>query len=174
MRRKDREMDRDFGLAIIDQAEYGILSMVDDNQTPYGVPLSLVRVNNTLYFHAAKVGRKADILAKNTAVSIAFIGCVKVPQKYSDAELDEIVKQPSKVGTMLSNVFTTEFESTIITGKAVLVVEEAEKTKALQAICQKYTPTKMQYADIAIKAGVSGVAIYKIEIETLSAKCKKL
>ncbi len=174
MRRKDREMDRDFGLAVIDQAEYGILSMVDDDQMPYGLPLSLVRVDDTLYFHAAKVGRKVEILSKNNAVSIAFIGRVKVPQKYNNAELDEIVKQPNKVGTILSNVFTTEFESAIVTGKAILVVEEDEKIKALQAICQKYTPTKMQYADIAIKAGVSSVAIYKIEIETLSAKCKKL
>ncbi len=174
MRRKDREMDYDFGLAVIDQAEYGVLSMVDDNQMPYGVPLSLVRVDNTLYFHAAKVGRKADILSKNAAVSIAFVGRVKVPQKYGDAELDEIVKLPNKVGTILSNVFTTEFESAVVTGNAVLVVEETEKIKALQAICQKYTPTKMQYADIAIKAGVSSVAIYKVEIETLSAKRKKL
>ncbi len=173
MRRKDREMDRTFGLAVIDRAVYGVLSMVD-GATPYGVPLSIVRVDNSLYFHAAKVGRKADLLADNSAVSIAFVGRVEVPQKYDNDQLDEIVKQPKKVGLILSNVFTTEFESAIVSGKAVLVDDEAEKVMALQAICQKYTPTKMQYADIAIKAGVSSVAIYKIEIETLSAKRKKL
>ncbi len=174
MRRKDREMDRSFGLAVIDRATYGIMSMVDDENTPYGVPLSIVRIDNNLYFHAAKAGRKADILAKNNAVSIVFVGRVEVPQKYDNTELDEIVKQSKKVSQILSDVFTTEFESAIVFGKAVLVDDEAEKVMALQAICQKYTPTKMQYADIAIKAGVSSVAIYKIEIETLSAKRKKL
>ncbi len=174
MRRKDREMDREFGLAVIDRSVYGTMSMVDGDKTPYGIPLSIVRVDNALYFHAAKVGRKVDILKDNPNVSVAFVGRVKVPQKYSDSDIEAMIQQPSRVGNMVSNVFTTEFESAIVTGKAVLVCDEVEMTKALMAICQKYTPTKMQYADIAIKDGMPAVAIYKIEIETLSAKRKKV
>ena len=38
MRRRDREMGREFGLEIIDRSKYGILSMVDENKEPYGIP----------------------------------------------------------------------------------------------------------------------------------------
>lgn len=50
MRRKDREMDREFGLKVIDKATYGVLAMVDEGK-PYCIPLSIVRDGNTLYFH---------------------------------------------------------------------------------------------------------------------------
>ncbi len=173
MRRKDRAMDRDFALSLIDRAAYGVLSMAAA-ATPYGIPLSLVRIDDCLYFHAAKVGRKVDILAKNDQVSVAFIGRVAVPEKYSAADLATIVEDSERPGQVLGDVFTTEFESAIVAGRAQRVEDRAEKERALLAICQKYTPTKMQYADIAIRAGVAQVAIYKIKIETLTAKRKKI
>lgn len=56
MRRKDREMSSEFGLKVIDKSRYGILSTVDE-ELPYGIPLSIVRDDNTLYFHSAKQGK---------------------------------------------------------------------------------------------------------------------
>lgn len=43
MRRKDREMSREFGLEVIDRAAYGVLSVVDSDGAPYALPLSIVR-----------------------------------------------------------------------------------------------------------------------------------
>ncbi len=91
MRRKDREMDRQFGLAVIDRARYGVMSMVAADNLPYGVPLSLVRVDEKLYFHAAKVGRKAEILAANPTVSVTFVGRAEVPEKYQLADIAQAV-----------------------------------------------------------------------------------
>ena len=56
MRRKDREMDKDFGLEVIDKSKYGVISLVDNNNMPYSVPLSIVRDGDMLYFHSATVG----------------------------------------------------------------------------------------------------------------------
>ena len=93
MRRKDREMGKEFAMHIIDNSRYGVISMIDvENNQPYGVPLSIVRDENNLYFHSAMDGRKVKILAKNPNVSIAFIGKGKVPENYTKEELDEIVK----------------------------------------------------------------------------------
>ncbi len=174
MRRKDREMDRQFGLSVIDRSVYGVLSMVDSGQLAYGVPLSIVRVDDSLYFHAAKAGRKAEILAANPAVSVAFIGQVAVPEKYQLADIAQAVKDKKQVGRIMGDVFTTEFESAIVCGKVTLVEDDDEKVLALRAICQKYTPTKMQYADLAIEASFKQVAIYRIDIENLTAKRKKV
>lgn len=173
MRRRDREMDREFGLEIIDRSKYGILSMVDENKEPYGIPLSIVREGNFLYFHSAREGRKVDIFKKNTNVSLAFVGGVEVPENYTKSELEEITKDMSKVSLLISNVFTTEFESVIVKGKVKLIEDEKERTRAMKLICQKYTPTKMEHVDMALKAGLSKANVYKIEMENISAKRKK-
>lgn len=51
MRRRDREMNREFGLEVIDKSIYGVLSIVADDNEPYSIPLSIVRDGNKLYFH---------------------------------------------------------------------------------------------------------------------------
>jgi len=173
MRRKDREMDREFGLGIIDKARYGVLSMLDEENGPYGVPLSLVREGGTLYFHSAKEGKKVSGLAKNPRVSAAFVGDTKIPENYTNEELDEILQDESQAALLTSKVFTTEFESAIVTGTARLVADEEEKLRALRLICQKYTPAKMAYFDLAAKAGINRAVVYAIEIEGITAKRKK-
>ncbi len=173
MRRKDREMNREFGLKVIDKSRYGVLSLVDDDKKPYGIPLSIVRDGDKLYFHSSKEGRKADILSKKPDVSVAFIGAVFVPEIYTNEKLDEILKDESKAGILVNSVFTTEYESAIVRGKAELIQDEDEKIKAIRLICEKYIPTKMDYFDLAIKVGLNKADLYKIEIEEITAKRKK-
>ena len=173
MRRKDREMSREFGLEVIDKARYGVISMIDEYNEPYGIPLSIVRDKSTLYFHSAMDGRKVKIFEKNPNVSISFIGEIKIPEKYTKGELDEIAKDESKAVLLISSVFTTEYESAVVKGKVRLVEDEEEKIKAMRLICEKYTSTKMDYFDIAVKSGLKRTNIYEVEIEEITAKRKK-
>ena len=57
MRRRDREMPKEFALEIIDKCGYAVLSMIDQD-APYAVPISVARDGDTVYFHCAKEGRK--------------------------------------------------------------------------------------------------------------------
>ena len=173
MRRKDREMDREFGLKVIDKSIYGVLSMVDNDNELYGVPLSIARDGNTLYFHSAMDGRKVKALEENPKVSVVFVGETKIPEIYSNEELDEIMKDKSKAGILSSKVFTTEFESAIVVGRVKLVEDDEERVRGLRLICEKYTPTKMVYFPMAVKAGLKGTNVYSIEIEEITAKRKK-
>lgn len=173
MRRKDREMNAQFGIQIIDKASYGVLSMVDENGEPYGIPLSIVRDGNTLYFHSAMDGKKVKIFEKNPKVNIAFVGDVNIPENYTREELDEISKDESKASVFISSVFTTEYESAVVKGQVKPVEKEEEKVKGMKLICEKYTPTKMDYFDIAIKTGLKRTNVYKVEIEEIKAKRKK-
>ena len=172
MRRKDREMSAEFGIGVIDKSRYGVISMVDENE-PYGIPLSIVRDGNNLYFHSAKDGRKVKVLENNPNVSVTFVGEVKIPELYTKEELDEILKDETKTGLLTSNVFTTEYESAVVKGKATLVEEQAEKIKALKLICEKLTPDKMDYFYAAIKLALNNTNVYKIEIKEVTAKRKK-
>lgn len=172
MRRKDREMDREFGIKIIDKAQYGVVSMVDGEKA-YGLPLSLVRNGDFLYFHSAKEGRKVDVLDKNPNVSIVFVGDKNIPENYSYEELEEMNQDPSKAIKFISSVFTTEFESAIVTGRVEKVQDRDEKVKAMRSVCEKYTPDKMKYFDTAINAGLSRTNVYRIEIGKITSKRKK-
>lgn len=173
MRRKDREMSREFGFEIIDKSKYGVLSMVDENNEAYGIPLSIVREGDILYFHSAMDGSKVKILKKNPKVSIAFVGETKIPENYTKEELDGIIKDESKTTMLISKVFTTEFESAVVAGKAKLVDDDKEKIKALKLICEKYAPNKMDYFTMAIKAGLKRTNVYSISVEEIKAKRKK-
>ena len=173
MRRKDREMNREFGLEVIDKSRYGVVSMIDKDNEPYGIPLSIVRYENILYFHSAMDGRKVKIFEKNPNVSISFVGETKIPENYTKGELDEIAKDESKSVLLISRVFTTEYESVVMKGKVRLIEDKEEKIKAMRLICEKYTPTKMDYFDVAIKSGLKRTNVYGIEIEEIKAKRKK-
>lgn len=173
MRRKDREMDIEFGKKIIDKSKYGILSMINMESEPHGLPLSIVRDGDILYFHSSMDGEKVEIFANNNNLSVTFVGNVKVPEIYTNEELDEIVKDESKYILLISKVFTTEFESAIVTGKLKKVEDLDEKIEAMRVICNKYTPSKMKYFDMAIKAGLKRTNVYKIEIKNITAKRKK-
>ena len=172
MRRKDRKMSKEFGMKLIDKARYGVLSMID-GEKPYGIPLSIVRDNNRLYFHSAMNGRKTEIFKKNSKVSVAFVGEIKIPEVFSEKELEKIGKDSSKIESLLSDVFTTEFESVIVNGQVKFVENETEKIRAMKLICKKYTPTKMKYFNMAIKAGLNRTNVYRVEIKGISSKRKK-
>ena len=173
MRRKDRAMDKEFGLNIIDSSKYGVLSMIDEENNPYGLPLSIVRDNETLYFHSSMEGKKVDTLKNNPAASVSFVGQVEVPENYTQDELEAMNQDTSKAVKFISSVFTTEFESAIVKGRVEFIEDEEEKIKAMRLICEKYTPSKMKYFNTAVKAGLGRTNVYKIDIKEITSKRKK-
>lgn len=58
MRRKDREMNRDFGLQVIDQAQYGVLSLPEGDGLAYGIPLSIAREGAPFTSIPPKAGKR--------------------------------------------------------------------------------------------------------------------
>ena len=172
MRRNDREMDRAFGEAVIDKARYGIVS-INDQGLPYSVPLSLVRDGGAFYFHSAREGHKVDLLSDGARVRIVFVGDVQVPDLYTEEELGEMVRDPEKTSRLIRSVFTTEYESAIVEGRVSEVTAPEEKRLALELICRKYTPEKMTYFGPAADIGVPYTKIFRIDIESITAKRKQ-
>ncbi|WP_101689266.1 pyridoxamine 5'-phosphate oxidase family protein [Dysgonomonas massiliensis] len=173
MRRKDREMGREFALQIIDNSDYGVLSVIDADGAPYAFPLSLVRKEDSLYFHSAQGGKKVEIFKRNPIVTVVFVGKTKIPELFSIEELDSCLLDEKKGSSLASKVFTTEFESAITYGRIVLVNDKQEAIDALRLLCEKYTPSKMKYFEMAVRSGLSRTNIYRIDIESITAKRKK-
>ena len=62
MRRKDRELSPDEAFDIIDSCEYAVISCVDDEGEIFSVPISPVRVGESIFVHGANAGSKAKLL----------------------------------------------------------------------------------------------------------------
>lgn len=172
MRRKDREMDREFGLGIIDNSHYAVLSIVDKHNKAYAVPISPARVGNVLYIHSAREGHKVDLIKHDSRVVLTFVGEVQVPTPIKEEDFLQ-AKDDNQLASITSKHFTTEFESAIIVGKALILEDPEEKIEGLRAISQKYTPENMKYFDDAVKASIDRTMVIGIEIEEITAKRKK-
>lgn len=58
MRRSDRQLTDEETLQLFRNAEYGVLSVTDENNMPYGVPMSFALSDNVIYFHCSAAGGK--------------------------------------------------------------------------------------------------------------------
>ncbi|MDD2426982.1 MAG: pyridoxamine 5'-phosphate oxidase family protein [Eubacteriales bacterium] len=177
MRRKDRAMSREYGLSVIDRSAFATLSLNDPENPdiPYALPLSIVRIDEKLYFHSARGGHKYENLQNGQQVRIVFVDRVKVPDLYTDEELRELAAQ-GKHKDFVSKVFTTEYSSAIVTGtvKKVDPEEKPDEVRlAMCAICEKYTPDKMAYFEQALDFSLKRLAVFSITIDSISTKRKQ-
>lgn len=150
MRRKDRQMPKEFALQVVDKCQYATLAMTNDDK-PYCVPLSIVRIDDHIYFHSATEGQKTDFLKKNPHVCLSCVGDIN----------------------LVPSEFTTEYECAIVKGMAFEVVDDHEKIAVLRHICEKYALSNMAGFDKAIQMSLSRTAIWKISIDEITGKRKK-
>lgn len=153
MRRNDRARDREFSLALIDRCTHGVMALSTGEDTPYCLPLSFVRVGDSLYFHCARQGRKIDLLRRFPRVCVTFVG-------------------EDRPAFVLPAEYTTYFQSAIVTGTAGEVTDPAEQTEALRALCQKVTPEHMDGFDAAVEKSLAVTAVWKVRMEEVSGKAK--
>ncbi len=153
MRRSDRARDRDFSLKLIDRCTHGVMALSTGEPTPYCLPLSFVRVEDDLYFHCARQGRKIDLLRRFPQVCVTFVG-----------EDRPAFEPPDE--------YTTWFQSVIVTGTAVEVTDPAEKTEALRALCRKVAPDNMDGFDAAMARSLAVTGVWKVHMEDISGKAK--
>lgn len=150
LRRQDRQIKNNETIDIIEKANYGVLSTVDDYGQPYGVPLNYVYAKGALYFHCAMEGYKLDNLKNNSKVSFCIVGHENV----------------------LPDKFSTDYESVIIFGRAEEVFED-EKNMALLGLIDKYSSDYMEKGKEYIKKLEGRTKVIKVNVEHISGKARK-
>ena len=121
MRRFKQQISEQECIQIIKEQPRGILSMLGDDDYPYGIPLDhwYCEENGKLYFHCAKVGHKLDAVRKHDKVSY----CV----------MDQGFR---KDGDWALNI-----NSVVVFGR-MRIVDDAEddlKRKIATGLCRKFT-----------------------------------
>lgn len=149
MRRNDRQSTEEYAITILRNCEYGVLSTVNQEGYPYGVPLSYVYKDSNIYFHSALTGHKLDNITNNPKVSFCVVGNKKsLPEK-----------------------FTTSYESVVIFGQASEVTGE-EKKDALLALLDKYSPAYLEKGKEYVKNSKDTTTVMKITIEQITGKVR--
>ncbi len=151
VRRTDRMITEAEAVAILDSAEYGVLSTADADGAPYGVPINFVRDGDTLIFHGALEGRKLACMRHEPRVSFCAVGRTQV----------------------LPGEFTTEYESVIVEGTAEIVEDEQRKTADLMKLCEKYSADFPDAARKAIQGSLHRTSVFEVKIQSVSGKGKK-
>ena len=150
LRRKDRAITDDEAIAILNKAEYGVLSTISPDGKPYGVPLSFCIIDNCIYFHCAIEGRKIDNIEKNNSVSFCAVGNTEI----------------------LPNKFGTKYESVIVSGEVVEIFDD-NKQIALEGLLKKYSSNYFSKGLEYIETLKTKTRVFKISITHLSGKARR-
>lgn len=157
MRKASRQKDALWALEVFDRAPYVTVSMCRPDGTPYGLPLSLVRADeSTFYFHCAGEGEKLDCLRNNPVVSLSAVSkCTPVFEEESQN-------------------YTEHYRSAIGVGRCEWVSDRTEKIEALRLICERFLPEHMNHFEDAIARSLDGTTVIKIVLtEPPVGKCKQ-
>ncbi len=72
-----------------------------------------------------------------------------------------------------SKFINNDFYSATVTGRIALEESDEGKLHGLKVICEKLVPAKMAYFDAAAAHALAITAVYRIDIEEITAKRKK-
>lgn len=147
MRRFRQQLPQSDVQQMLAEATNGVLSLVDRDGEPYGVPMSFVYDGDrTIYFHCAREGRKMECLDRCDRASFCIVA------------LDDI--KPAE--------FTTYFRSVIAAGKISRVEDRGEMTAALRMLASKYSAGFDSSSEI--EHTIDRVAVLRLEIDSATGK----
>lgn len=150
MRRKDRETSEAEARQLLTEAEYGVLSTVGPDGSPYGIPLSYVYREGGIYFHSAPEGRKLEHLGPGARASFCVVGATE----------------------LLPEKFSTRYQSAIVSGE-IRELEGEEKTNALRWLVEKYAPEFRQPGEEYIASAQHTTRVFALRVRHITGKRRR-
>lgn len=148
MRRERQQLSDEETLQLLCQATSGVLSVLDEDGYPYGVPVSYVCHDNKLYIHSAVSGHKMDAIRHCDKASFTVI-CQ-----------DEVHPE----------IFTTFFRSVICLGRVHIIEDEVEKLETLRLLGERYCSGDEQGLEAEIEKSFRHLEMIAFEIEHITGK----
>lgn len=145
-----KQVTHDEAMAILGQAEYGVLSTIDTDGYPYGVPLHYIVLDDAVYLHCALEGHIIDSISANNRVCFTVVGYLE----------------------SLPSTFTANYESVIVFGKAHFI-EGPEKIEMLKELIRKYSPEFYDKGLKVIDSFKDKCSVMRIDAEHITGKKKR-
>lgn len=147
MTRKERQMSPEAMLPYLNESQYGVLSVMGDNDYTYAVPLNFVYDNEKIYVHGLNHGHKVDALRANPKISFCIV--------------DGAIAKPAE--------FTFAYTSIIIFGTAKQL-DGDEKRAAIERVIRKYSVDHFEKGQKVIQAMWDKFAAFEITIDHITGK----
>lgn len=153
IRRKDRILDNESALRLLETGEYGFLAMNGANGFGYGIPISYVTdKEGHIYFHCAREGYKLECIEQNPKVSFCVVGNTQV----------------------IPSQFSTAYESVIAFGTICTNLPDEERLYALRLLAKKYSPEYNAISEKYIAGSFGRTNVLRLDVEHISGKCKRI
>lgn len=147
MRRFKQLLDEQATKEILNNATNGVLSLVDSDGEPYGVPISYAYDGErSIYFHSAVKGHKIE--------------CIEAESRCSFCVVAQDLIVPDE--------FTTYFRSVIVKGTVHTVIDRDDMIQGLLLLCAKYSPGIDPDAEIS--KCINHVLVLRLDIDSLTGK----
>lgn len=151
MQMKERELSLDDAMEILEEGEFAVISTVDPDGTPYGVPVSYVMMDGKMFIHTGKKpGHKIDDFNHDNRVSVAVAG-----------EIEPVYEE---------TFFTTRFASVVASGTIAKVDNPVLVRQALVALCMKYCPQYKHEIGGAIQREWDVTDVWAVEFAEIRGK----
>jgi nitroimidazol reductase NimA-like FMN-containing flavoprotein (pyridoxamine 5'-phosphate oxidase superfamily) len=159
MRKVYEVKDKDLIEDIVSNAEYGTLALCSDNK-PYSIPLNFVQINEEIFFHGSKKGKKIDIMKDNSNASFSLVESHSLLPSYFSTD------------TGNASPATHMFKSVIIDGTIEFVEDYEQKANALECLMKKYQKEGgyKPLNDEIYKKIINATFLYKLIAKETSAK----
>jgi hypothetical protein len=152
MKRKDKEIiDKKLMVSIIKRSSVCRVAMCWQDE-PYIIPMNFGFLDNCLYLHSAREGRKLNILQNNDQVCVEF-----------DVDVELVPSQKACKTSM-------KYKSVLIFGRAVILKDITEKRNALDIIMQYYYQHDSQSIFHYPEDVLEKTIIIKVKIEKMTGK----
>lgn len=148
MRRIRQQLPQEKNIEILTRGTSGVLSVLGDEGYPYGVPMSYVYQDGTIYFHCGMSGHKLDAIAKNEKVCFCVI------------DQDQVVETE----------YTSYFRSVIVFGKARVIHDITEKRQTLELLAKRYAPNHPEGRNAEIERQFERVCMISLSIDHMTGK----
>ena len=135
---------------IIDKCEACYVSMVDQHNMPYVVPLNFGLKDGVIYLHSSRTGKKLDILRNNKNVCIAFSTDHQLRFQHEDVACSYVMK----------------YRSILVYGHIEFIEDIEDKIEAMNLVMKKYVGREFSYNEPAIRE----VCVYKVVISEMTGK----
>lgn len=149
MRRSKQQVSIDKCKELLNTQWRGVLSLLGDNDYPYGVPMNFYydENENALYFHCAKEGHKIDAINSHNKCSFTLFDS----------------------GVKSENHWSLNITSVIVFGKISVVEDSDTAYEKISKFANKYFPDKNE-VEPEMQKHFKNAKCLKLSIEHISGK----
>lgn len=148
LRRKKQLLPEEEAWECLRQTEFGILSTVDEDGWPYGVPLNHVVLGEKIYFHGASEGHKMISLAYSSKACYTVVASAQV----------------------IPEELATRYRSVICFGTVRRLTDPEERDAVLWKLAERFAPDEIEFTRKEMVQLAGKTTVLELDVQRITGK----